>query len=117
MPTFDVDECNDLMAKAMPWDFSVRIGGTVYRTRPPSVAEIGQLGRLKGLSDDAGFKLLNSLFDGPKPPRTAWHLPRINTTLQGYMAYFVVTSEKNSQTVTSKIRELVAEEADKTPGD
>jgi hypothetical protein len=109
MPTFDVDECNDLMAKAMPWEFSVKIGGKTYKTRPPSVAEIGLLSRMKGLSDEAGFKLLDSLFEGAKPPRSAWTLPRINTVLQGYLSFFVVTSEKNSRAVTSKIRELVTE--------
>jgi hypothetical protein len=106
--TIDLDEQNELLDRTLPWELSLKVGGTRYVTRRPTVAEVGQLARVEQMNEPQAYELLASLFDDPKPDVRSWSLESIQAAVAAYAAYLRTRVEKKAQAIASVVRAQVA---------
>jgi hypothetical protein len=85
---------DQLLQVVQPWDFTVVLGGSEFRTRRPTIGQLGAIGALTADSRNTGrlASMVTDLFVpselGPVPAVQEWDIDQLTAVLSGYIAYF-----------------------------
>lgn len=81
---------DEIIARVLPWECELTIGGKVYRVRPPTLADVDTLMTMSAnqqLSEQKTAELVRSLFDEPRPDLVSMTLPTVNLVTQVVLRY------------------------------
>jgi hypothetical protein len=94
--------------KLLPWDFSVKVGGVVYQTRPLTMGDVlliedlekkkGTVAAMQTMAD-----VVQSLFVAPAPDVATWPFEAFMAVLVAVMTYWKEQTKKNMQAIRLSI--------------
>jgi hypothetical protein len=97
-----------ILSNVLPWDFTVKLGGKVYQTRPPTVAEAVQLDKaFRANNGDQIRVAVASIFGGTASgaPDFDQHAPgAASAVAHGLIEYWKEHIRKNSQAIAPAVK-------------
>jgi hypothetical protein len=98
-----------LVNEVLPWQCELKIDGTWYKVRPPTLKDVDALMKLandKSISEVEAAQMVEALFDEPKPDLQSKSMTVFNGAVHAIVAYIgQYASKKNSEELSAKIRE------------
>lgn len=107
---FDLDAAVERAeAMVMPWEFSIKIEGVGYATRPITIAELGAFKELKGMPEAKVRSFVAGLFAvDVKHAIKKWPIDKVMAAALAVSAYFGERVKKKSLALAGDVVKAVA---------
>jgi hypothetical protein len=100
----NIDEL--ILREVLPWEFSLRVGGQSWATRPLVIADVARLQRLLREADssvEAARGAVAEFFAEPRPDVSAWSMDQMLAAVKAVLVYWQKSAEKNSASISGGV--------------